>query len=109
MEFNKFHFHLYYELDDIAKVENLIIKLKEIDHVQIGRIHKKPVGPHPIGSCQITVFKENYYEMTEWFLNNRDGIDLFIHPVSGEDLIDHTDFAMWIGKSYELNLDIFKS
>jgi aromatic ring-cleaving dioxygenase len=32
---------------------------------------------------------------------------VFIHPEGENDLLDHRDHIMWIGKSYELKLDIF--
>ena len=40
-------------------------------------------------------------------LKNRNGFDLFIHPISGDDIADHKDNIMWIGKSYKLNTEFF--
>ncbi|MBR7901786.1 DOPA 4,5-dioxygenase family protein, partial [Burkholderia multivorans] len=31
--------------------------------------------------------------------------DIFLHPNTHDELRDHRDCAVWIGKSYALNLD----
>ncbi len=103
----KHHFHIYFEKEQLEKAESLVKKLKEIEFIEVGRVWNKPVGPHPIGSCQITVLSTNFYEMTEWFLNNREQLSIFVHAVTGNDIKDHTDYVMWIGKEYKLNLDFF--
>ena len=50
---------------------------------------------------------ELFEKVSAWFLQNRSGIDLFIHPISGDDIADHKDNIMWIGKSYKLNTEFF--
>ena len=109
MTFEKYHFHIYFEKHDLNKAEELVVQLKKIKHLGIGRIWNKQVGPHPVGSCQITVLSEHFHEMSEWFLENRNNLSIFVHAVSGDDWIDHTDYVMWIGESYKLNLDFFRS
>ena len=37
---------------------------------------------------------------------NRGDVDVFIHPNTGDDLLDHTQHIMWIGESYPLNLSV---
>ena len=108
MIFNQYHFHIYFEPKDSLKARKLVEELQQIEHLGIGRIWDRPIGPHPIGSCQITVSSDHYHEMTEWFLKNRNHLTIFIHPVTGDDLVDHTDHVMWIGKPYDINVDFFK-
>jgi len=109
MTFKNYHFHLYYPVEMIEKAKNILDKLKqEKEDIQIGTIWDKPVGPHPVGSCQIKITDKNFYEMIEWFFINRQGLSLFIHADTGDDHIDHTDYVLWMGKEYKLNLDIFK-
>ena len=107
MKIQSYHFHLYYPLDQIERANSLVEKLKTIENIDIGRMWEKPVGPHPIGSCQITVYPGDFEKMSNWFLENRDGLDIFVHAVTGDDIIDHTKYVMWIGKEHKLNLQIF--
>lgn len=108
MKIKDYHFHLYYDVKDIETASRLRDKISETFEVEVGRLWDKPVGPHPIGSCQVTVSSELFQEVMVWLLSNRDGIDFFIHPNTGDNLADHSDYIMWIGKSYELNLDGFR-
>lgn len=108
MKFEKYHFHIYFQETEIEKAQALINELKQFDYIEIGRLRERPIGPHPIGSCQISIKSKDFYLMTEWFLINRKGLSIFIHAVTGDDLIDHSEYVMWIGESYKLNLDFFK-
>ena len=38
---------------------------------------------------------------------NRDGLTVFVHPGTGDDLADHRDHALWLGEKLELNLKRF--
>lgn len=107
MNIDHFHFHIYFEKEQLDQAQNLVQKLKLFDGIEIGRVWQEPIGPHPIGSCQITVKDRDFLKMTQWFLQNRKGLDLFVHAVTGDDVIDHTQYVMWIGKSHDLNLDFF--
>jgi len=35
------------------------------------------------------------------------GLVVFLHPETGDDLKDHTDYAIWMGAMRELDLSIF--
>ncbi|MFQ5938851.1 MAG: DOPA 4,5-dioxygenase family protein [Alphaproteobacteria bacterium] len=39
---------------------------------------------------------------------NRDGLTVFVHPETGDDLADHLDHALWLGEKLELNLSVFE-
>lgn len=109
MNIKNFHFHLYYPIEEITKATKVLDKLaQDKEGTSIGRIWDKPVGPHPIGSCQVTVQKENFYEMIEWFFDNRQGFSVFIHPDTGNDYADHTAHVLWMGKEHKLKVEQFK-
>ena len=42
-----------------------------------------------------------------WLVINRNGLVVFLHPDTGDDLKDHTDYAIWMGAMRELDLSIF--
>lgn len=108
MSIDSYHFHIYYQLDEFEKAESIVEKIKHFKKEdEIGRLWKKPVGPHPICSCQISANLGELESLCLWFMKNRDGLSIFVHGQSGDDLKDHTDYVMWIGKSYDLNLSLF--
>ena len=109
MKIKYYHFHLYYDVENIEAANVLREKIKESFDFEVGRLWDKPVGPHPIGSCQVSIPTQRFEEALTWFLENRKDIDLFIHPVTGDDLADHSDHAIWVGKSYDLKIEIFKN
>lgn len=104
-----YHVHLYYGEDTLEEARSLAELLRELYPVKVGTFHQKPVGPHPVWSCQITVSHEELGEVIPWLLLNHGHIDVFIHPNTGDPLLDHTRHVMWIGESYPLNISIFQS
>jgi DOPA 4,5-dioxygenase len=103
-----FHAHLYYNEDTYESAIKIIEKAKSLHYVSVGTAHKKPVGPHPVWSCQFLFKTSDLNVMIPWLLKNHEGLTFFIHGLSGDDLKDHTDYVMWIGKKYKLNLSIFE-
>ena len=48
--------------------------------------------------------KGMFQEVTLWLMTHLNGLSALIHPLSGDDLDDHTRYAMWFGRQLELNL-----
>ncbi len=109
MVFEAYHFHLYFERHQIPALRVLLDRLRSVENIKIGRVREEPVGPHPTGSCQITVKRDDFEQILALLLRERKGLDVFIHALSGDDLKDHTDYTMWLGRQYELNLSFFDS
>ena len=76
--------------------------------VVVGRVHEKPVGPHPQWSCQIAFDAAEFDEVIAWLEAHRDGLDVFVHGVTGDDYQDHTAHAMWLGNEWPLDLRMFR-
>ncbi len=72
--------------------------------VEIGRFHEKPVGPHPAWSYQLAFGPHAFSHVVGWLVLNHGALDVFLHPNTGDELADHRDRALWLGKSYPLNL-----
>ena len=41
-----------------------------------------------------------------WLALHREGLVVFIHPLTGQDLIDHRDRAIWMGALRPLDLSV---
>ncbi|MGB0504816.1 MAG: DOPA 4,5-dioxygenase family protein [Pikeienuella sp.] len=106
-EFQGFHAHVYFDADSIAQAKSLCEQAAERFGIRMGRMHEKPVGPHPEWSCQLSVPTELFGTVIPWLSKNRNGLTLFIHGETGDHLADHTDYAIWMGKMPDLDLSIF--
>jgi DOPA 4,5-dioxygenase len=74
----------------------------------VGRFHEQPVGPHPRGSCQLTLSSEEFGRFAAWAPLHRGDLTIFAHANTGDDLADHTRHVVWFGPSETLNLSIFR-
>ena len=48
---------------------------------------------------QVAFAVAEFPRLVPWLMLNRDGLDVLVHPLSGDSLADHTRFAMWLGQS----------
>ncbi|MGD1918589.1 MAG: DOPA 4,5-dioxygenase family protein [Pleurocapsa sp.] len=103
----KYHAHVYFDESTIEQAQLLCEEAGNSFRVIVGRMHHKPVGPHPSWSCQLAFDRTQHTDLLTWLALNRNGLTILIHPLSGNDLKDHTDYASWMGKVQELNLNIF--
>lgn len=99
-----FHAHVYY--DDTTRDAAARIRegLKHHFRVQLGRWHDQPIGPHPKAMYQVIFGLEEFGRIVPWLLLNREGVDILIHPETGDDVVDHTVHALWLGEKLMLNL-----
>src|SRR3982750_1273053 len=90
-----FHAHLYYDPEEVELAGQLAAAAHARFSVPVGHFHLRPVGPHPRGSCQLTVPRDQFGDFAQWIALNRDGITIFAHTSTGEDLAHHTPPAIW--------------
>ncbi len=102
-----FHAHIYFDADQLDRARALAAAALERFGVLVGHFHVAPVGPHPRGSCQLTVAPGHFGDFAQWLTLNRDGLTIFAHATTGDDLADHTQHVIWFGPSEPLNLSMF--
>lgn len=103
-----YHAHIYFDAPELDAAQVLARAAQERFGVAVGHFHQRPVGPHPRGSCQLTVPKEQFGEFAEWAVFNRGGLTIFAHAETGDDWADHTAHVIWFGPSEPLDLSIFR-
>jgi len=98
--------HVYFDATsrDAAWALRETIDVELAGRMQMGRFHEKPVGPHPLWSYQMAFAPDHFSQVVGWLTLNHGALDVFVHPNTGDELRDHRDGALWLGRSHQLNL-----
>lgn len=107
--YENYHAHVYFDQSSLEQAQTLCTTAGHLFNVTVGRVHRKPVGPHPCWSCQLAFDSSVFDALIPWLEQNRQGLDILVHGLTGDDLQDHTAHASWLGNPSELDLSIFKS
>jgi aromatic ring-cleaving dioxygenase len=106
--YSTYHAHIYFNAASLDQARNLCENAGETLKISVGRVHTRPVGPHPHWSCQLSFDAPRFDEVITWLDQHRHGLNILVHGVTGDDLADHTEHAAWLGQASELNLALFK-
>ena len=102
-----FHAHVYFDLDQVEQARNLCERAAQQFDIRAGRVLTRPVGPHPMPSCQLSANPTNFGRLLPWLIENRQTLTVFCHAITGDDLEDHTRNVFWLGEPQALNLSMF--
>ena len=105
-----YHAHIYY--DPVSSRERAA-RLRErvaaaFPEATLGRWHDEPVGPHPQSMYQIAFPTGLLATFLPWLMLNRDGLNILLHPGTGDDYADHSSHAVWFGEVLALRLDALR-
>ena len=100
-----FHAHVYFNPETRDKAARVREGLSNHFDVSLGRWHDKPIGPHPKAMYQVAFLPNQFAEVVPWLMLNREGLDILIHPETGDDVADHVDNSLWLGEKLELNIE----
>ncbi|MDF3936906.1 DOPA 4,5-dioxygenase family protein [Pseudomonas citronellolis] len=106
-EIHGYHAHVYYDAASLEQARELCEEAVRRFGVKMGRLHQRPVGPHPDWSCQLAFGNDTFASLVPWLALHRGGLVVFIHPDTGDDLRDHRDHAIWMGAVRPLDLSMF--
>ena len=101
--------HVYFAEAEVDRARAVCEGARDLFDIQMGRMHVQPVGPHPTGSCQLTVQQAQFQDVMSWLALNRDGLTVFAHAETGDVMADHTQHVMWLGESRELRIDVLRA
>jgi len=106
-----YHAHIYYSNDERPLALSLRDKLRSalpgdpLSELRfVGELRDHKVGPHITSQFEIH-FDERLLPVVEVELA-RSGLRILIHPLTLDDLGDHTYLARWIGRPVELDLAV---
>jgi aromatic ring-cleaving dioxygenase len=100
------HAHVYFDAPtrDAAWALREAIGTALAGRIEMGRFHERAVGPHPMWSYQLAFLPDEFAAVVAWLTLHRGALDVFVHPNTGDALADHRDRALWLGRSYTLDL-----
>ncbi len=104
----EFDAHIYFSPEEYKVAESFRDKMREHFLTKtffVGDLIPIPIGPHPMAMFEANFPTEHFSEVVIWLMQNRGNLNILVHPLTGDDYIDHTDAVMWLGKSLELNLE----
>lgn len=102
------HAHVYYEGDERDAAERLRARFEtmapDAPILFVGSMVDRPVGPHPIPQFEIH-FPASAKPVVGRTIEPT-GLRALIHPLTDDDLADHTTLGQWIGKPLDLDVSV---
>jgi aromatic ring-cleaving dioxygenase len=108
-EITSFHAHVYYNTETRDRAARIREELDGLFEVQLGRWRDEPVGPHPISMYQVAFSPNQFAEVVPWLMLHRQGLDVLVHPNTGDAVADHTTHSLWLGEKLELNIEVLRA
>jgi aromatic ring-cleaving dioxygenase len=102
------HAHVYFNAGSEERARRLCEQAAALFPLTMGRVHEQPVGPHADWSCQLAFEPGVFAQLVPWLVLNRQDLVVFVHPLTGNDLVDHRDRAMWMGAVRPLDLSVLR-
>lgn len=100
-----FHAHIYFDAAERAAADELRTRLAALEAVLFaGPLRGEPVGPHPMGQFEIHFHAAALSRVRPVLAES--GLRVLIHPVTLDDLADHTTLAEWLGEPLALDASV---
>lgn len=103
-----YHAHVYYDAATRAAAARLRAAIERRFSVRMGRWHDKPVGPHPVSMYQVAFDAAEFERIVPWLMTNRAGLDILVHPETGNAYDDHVHHSLWLGRPLALVVDALR-
>jgi len=104
------HAHIYYTAEERPRAERLRDDFLdqaakgEADILFVGRMTDQGVGPHPIPQYEVHFLERSRSDIIAAI--EASGLRALVHPLTDDDLADHTTHAHWIGEPLELDISV---
>jgi aromatic ring-cleaving dioxygenase len=105
------HAHIYYAPGDRGRAQGFrgrLIRLKESGETPqllfIGELRDHKVGPHPVPQFEVHL-TAGLVPTIEGLIREA-GLRALVHPLTHDDLADHTRLGHWMGTPIDLDLTV---
>jgi DOPA 4,5-dioxygenase len=100
-----YHAHIYYEPGERPAAQRLLQRLAQSKFVLFaGELRDEPVGPHPKAQFEVHFREDAVAQVVA--LIKESGLRALVHPLTDDDLADHTTLGQWIGAPLPLDLSV---
>ena len=100
-----YHAHIYYSEGDRLAASALRDEFAaRTDILFVGAMTDRGVGPHPIPQYEVH-FRESSLDNVVAVIE-ASGLRALVHPLTDDDLADHTTLGRWIGEPLELDITV---
>ncbi|MES2803845.1 MAG: DOPA 4,5-dioxygenase family protein [Bdellovibrionota bacterium] len=103
-----FDAHIYFSTSQLEVIKLLREKICtefKTNEIFVGDIIPEPIGPHTLPMLEVNFSQAQYSAFVSWLDQERNVLNILVHPQSGNDYNDHTTGAVWLGKSVPLKLE----
>jgi aromatic ring-cleaving dioxygenase len=97
-----YHAHIYFDPDERTVAQRLHLRLSESQLVGagarvlfVGELRDEPVGPHPKAQFEAHFREDALPQIVA--LIKESGLTALVHPLTDDDLADHTTLGQWLG------------
>ncbi len=107
-EISAYHAHIYFDETTRETAEVLHLRLDEKfgQSINLYTLSNGPRGPHITRMFGVDIPIEIFESVLNFLILNRGPHAVLIHPVTGNELLDHTHNALWLGERQSLNLSV---
>ena len=96
------HAHIYFSDEDRGEAAALRESFRSNPQICfVGQMIDGPIGPHPIPQYEIHFLEAARPAMVA--LIEASGLRALVHPLTDDDLADHTTLGQWIGEPVQLD------
>lgn len=103
-----YHAHVYFDPEMRATALAVRQALAACFEVKLGGWRDTPGGPHPKPAWQLLFSVGQFDHVVPWLMLNRQGLDVLVHPLTGDDAGDHETRALWLGTPVPLDIDFLR-
>jgi aromatic ring-cleaving dioxygenase len=101
-----YHAHIYYSDEEAPAAEALRAEFAagRPEVLFVGQMTDRGIGPHPIPQYEVHFLEGSRPRVIAAI--EASGLRALVHPLTDDDVADHTTLAQWIGEPLELDISV---
>ena len=100
-----FHAHIYYSANERDAAHRLRTSFTNDPQILfVGNMTDRGVGPHPIPQYEIHFLEPARAHVVATI--EASSLRALVHPLTDDDLADHTELGHWIGEPLDLDVSV---